>query len=35
MARVIHFSTLPEREKEKFYQFFVDEGIEVRCTQCR
>jgi hypothetical protein len=29
MARVIHFSSLPEREKEKFYQFFVDEGIEV------
>ncbi len=29
MARVIQFSTLPDREKDKFYQFFVDEGIEV------
>jgi hypothetical protein len=27
--RVITFSKLSDREKDKFYQFFVDEGIEV------
>ena len=29
--RVVVLSTLSDKEKDKFYQFFVDEGIEVRC----